>query len=89
MTVNFENDTCSDPFNPIDNHLETECQAASYGKNGLFPARFCVKISGIIVDVDLIEQRACFSRSTCTCYKIALFVGANPLLRIVLPLILT
>lgn len=52
MTTNFENDTCSDPFNPIDNPLESECLAASYGKNGLFPARFCVKISGTIVDVD-------------------------------------
>ncbi len=52
MTNDFPNDTCSDPFNPIDNHLENECLASSYGKNGLFPARFCVKISGIIVDVD-------------------------------------
>jgi hypothetical protein len=52
MTNNFANDTCSDPFNPIDNRLETECFATSYGRNGLFPARFCVKISGIIVDVD-------------------------------------
>ncbi len=52
MTTNFTNDPCSDPFNPIDNHLESECLATSYGKNGLFPARFCVKISGIIVDID-------------------------------------
>ena len=52
MTTNFVNDTCSDPFNPIDNHLEGECLATSKGRNGLFPARFCVKISGIIVDVD-------------------------------------
>jgi hypothetical protein len=52
MTTSFENDTCADPFNPVDNRLEIECQATSYGKNGLFPARFCVKISGIIVDVD-------------------------------------
>jgi hypothetical protein len=52
MTINFENDTCSDPFNPIDNRLESECLATSYGKNGVFPARFCVKISGIVVDVD-------------------------------------
>ena len=52
MTTNFANDTCSDPFNPIDNSLESECLATSYGKNGLFPARYCVKISGIIVDVD-------------------------------------
>jgi hypothetical protein len=52
MTTDFETDTCSDPFNPIDNRLENECLATSYGKNGLFPARFCVKISGVIVDVD-------------------------------------
>lgn len=52
MTTNFDNDTCSDPFNPVDNPLEPECFAAVYKRNGLFPARFCVKISGIVVDVD-------------------------------------
>ncbi|CAF1101027.1 unnamed protein product [Rotaria sordida] len=52
MTTNFENDTCSDPFHPMNNRLENECFATSNGRNGLFPARFCVKISGIIVDVD-------------------------------------
>ncbi|CAF0750417.1 unnamed protein product [Rotaria sordida] len=52
MTTNFLNDTCSDPFNSIDNRYEHECQATIKGKNGLFPARFCVKISGIIVDID-------------------------------------
>ncbi|CAF3422569.1 unnamed protein product [Rotaria sp. Silwood1] len=52
MTTNFLNDTCSDPFNPIDNRFQPECQATIKGKNGLFPARFCVKISGIIVDID-------------------------------------
>jgi len=52
MTTNFLNDTCSDPFNPIDNRFEPECQATIKGKNGLFPARFCAKISGIIVDID-------------------------------------
>jgi hypothetical protein len=52
MTTNFTKDTCSDPFNPIDNRLENECLATSYGRNGVFPARFCVKISGIIVDID-------------------------------------
>ncbi|CAM2712892.1 unnamed protein product [Rotaria socialis] len=29
MTTNYENDTCSDPFNPIDNRLENECLATS------------------------------------------------------------
>lgn len=52
MTTNFLDDACSDPFNPIDNHYEPECQATIKGKNGLFPARFCVKIYGIIVDID-------------------------------------
>lgn len=52
MTTNFLNDTCSDPFNSIDNRIEHECQATIKGKNGLFPARFCAKISGIIVDID-------------------------------------
>lgn len=52
MTTNFENDTCSDPFHPVDNNLQDECLAAVNGRNGLFPARFCVKISGIVVDVD-------------------------------------
>ena len=52
MTTNIHNDTCSDPFNPIYNRFEQECQATIKGRNGLFPARFCVKISGIIVDID-------------------------------------
>ncbi|CAF3746052.1 unnamed protein product [Rotaria socialis] len=52
MTTTFVNDTCSDPFHSIDNRFEPECQATIKGKNGLFPARFCVKISGIIVDID-------------------------------------
>ena len=43
MTTSFVNDTCIDPFNPVDNRLEHECQATIRGKNGLFPARFCVK----------------------------------------------
>jgi hypothetical protein len=63
MTLNFDNDTCSDPFNPIDNHLEGECQATSKGKNGLFPARFCVKISGTIVDVDRNVNRSLIRKS--------------------------
>lgn len=52
MTTDFHNDTCKDPFNPIDNRYEIECQATIKGKNGLFPARFCAKISGVIVDID-------------------------------------
>ncbi len=52
MTTNILNDTCSDPFSPIYNRFEPECQATIKGRNGLFPARFCVKISGIIVDID-------------------------------------
>ena len=52
MTTDFLNDTCSDLFNPIYNRFEPECQATIKGRDGLFPARFCVKISGIIVDVD-------------------------------------
>lgn len=62
MTNNFVNDTCSDPFNPIDNHLETECLATSFGRNGLFPARFCVKISGIVVDVDRHVNRSLLNK---------------------------
>ncbi len=52
MTTNILNDTCSDPFSPIYNRFEPECQATIKGRNGLFPARFCAKISGIIVDID-------------------------------------
>ncbi|CAF2137471.1 unnamed protein product [Rotaria magnacalcarata] len=63
MTTNYENDTCSDPFNPIDNRLENECLATSKGKNGLFPARFCVKISGTIVDVDRNVNRSLLHKS--------------------------
>ena len=63
MTTNFKDDTCSDPFNPIDNHLESECLATSKGKNGLFPARFCVKISGVVVDVDRNVNRSLLRKS--------------------------
>ena len=62
MTNNFVNDTCSDRFNPIDNHLESECLATSFGRNGLFPARFCVKISGIVVDVDRHVNRSLINK---------------------------
>lgn len=62
MTTNYENDTCSDPFNPIDNSLANECLATSFGKNGVFPARFCVKISGIVVDVDRNVNRSLLRR---------------------------
>lgn len=52
MTSDFQQDLCKDPFNPVDNRLEHECQATIRGRSGLFPARFCVKISGVVVDVD-------------------------------------
>lgn len=52
ITNNFENDTCSDPFNPVNNQLENDCLATSAGRSGFFPAKFCVKISGTVVDVD-------------------------------------
>ncbi|UJR33244.1 hypothetical protein I4U23_020699 [Adineta vaga] len=58
MTTDFQYDPCKDPFNPIDNRLEYECQATIRDRNGLFPARFCVKISGIIVDVDTSLNRS-------------------------------
>jgi hypothetical protein len=63
MTTNFLNDTCTDPFNPIDNRFEPECQATIHGKNGLFPARFCAKISGIIVDTDQNLNRSLIHKS--------------------------
>mgnify|MGYP001037484215 CR=1 FL=1 len=63
MTTDFDHDTCGDPFNPIDNHLDSDCLASSYGRNGLFPARFCVKISGIIVDVDRNVNRSLINKN--------------------------
>ncbi|CAF1593032.1 unnamed protein product [Adineta ricciae] len=63
MTTDFENDLCTDPFNPIDNRLEYECQATIQGKNGLFPARFCVKISGIVVDTGANLNRSLIHKS--------------------------
>ena len=62
MTTSFENDLCSDPFHSIDNHLEEDCLATLHGRNGLFPARFCVKISGVIVDVDRDVNRTLLRR---------------------------
>lgn len=62
MTTSFHNDTCRDPFNPIDNRYEIECQATVKGKNGLFPARFCAKISGVIVDIDSHLNRSLLHR---------------------------
>ncbi|CAF1066446.1 unnamed protein product [Rotaria sp. Silwood1] len=63
MTTNFENDTCSDPFHPINNYLEIECLATSNGKSGVFPARFCVKIFGTVVDVDRNVNRSLLHKS--------------------------
>ena len=62
LTTDFRNDTCRDPFNPIDNRYEIECQATVKDKHGLFPARFCAKISGIIVDVDPHLNRSLIQR---------------------------
>ncbi|CAF4904975.1 unnamed protein product [Rotaria sp. Silwood1] len=52
MTNNTENDGCRDPFSSLINPIHINCQATSVGKNGTFPVRFCVKISGRILSID-------------------------------------
>ncbi|CAF4139965.1 unnamed protein product [Adineta steineri] len=52
MTTNAEDDGCRDPFSSLINPVQVNCQATSVGKNGTFPARFCVKISGRILGID-------------------------------------
>jgi len=68
MTTDPKNDRCADPFSSILNPILNNCQvkmkkkenilsyfvfkATFYGKNGTFPARFCVKISGRVTSVD-------------------------------------
>ncbi|CAF1592833.1 unnamed protein product [Adineta ricciae] len=52
MTTDPNNDSCQDPFSSLLNPIQTNCQATSVGKNGTFPARFCVKIVGRVTSVD-------------------------------------
>lgn len=52
MTTNPKSDSCADPFSSILNPIQNNCQATFHGKNGTFPARFCVKISGRVTSVD-------------------------------------
>ncbi|CAF0779750.1 unnamed protein product [Adineta ricciae] len=52
MTTNPSDDGCRDPFSSVINPVQTNCQATSVGKNGTFPARFCVKISGRVLSID-------------------------------------
>ncbi|CAF2308219.1 unnamed protein product [Rotaria sp. Silwood2] len=52
MTTNPNDDGCRDPFSSLINPVQINCQATAVGKNGTFPARFCVKISGRILSVD-------------------------------------
>ncbi|UJR22789.1 hypothetical protein I4U23_025821 [Adineta vaga] len=52
MTTDSNNDACQDPFSALLNPIQLDCQATSVGKNGTFPARFCVKITGRVTSVD-------------------------------------
>lgn len=62
LTTNFINDSCQDPFNPSENRFENDCQATIHGKNGFFPARYCVKITGIVVDIEKTLNRTLLKR---------------------------
>ncbi|CAF3155150.1 unnamed protein product [Rotaria socialis] len=52
MTTDPNNDGCQDPFSSLINPVQINCQATAFGKNGTFPARFCVKINGRVLSVD-------------------------------------
>ncbi|UJR26190.1 hypothetical protein I4U23_007533 [Adineta vaga] len=52
MTTNPSDDGCRDPFSSLINPVQINCQATSVGKNGTFPARFCVKISGRVLSIE-------------------------------------
>lgn len=52
MTNSPDDNDCADPFSSINNRIENNCQATSKGKNGTFPARFCMKISGRILSLE-------------------------------------
>lgn len=43
--------TCNDPFNPgnsLKSLYEDDCKAGQDNRVGSFPARYCLKVSGII-----------------------------------------
>lgn len=46
-SLNFSDPFCHDPFHPAYNNLTTNCGEGRDGRVGLFPARFCTKITGI------------------------------------------
>ena len=47
--MNINDTACSDPFNPGLSNLnlyDSECKSGVENRVGLFPARFCLKVSG-------------------------------------------
>lgn len=43
---NNSNPACTDPFHPIYNQLSVGCHQGMEGRQGLFPARYCIKMKG-------------------------------------------
>ncbi len=46
-SYNNSDPSCHDPFNPVETGIyHKDCKTTVPGRNGLFPAHFCVKMSG-------------------------------------------
>ncbi|XP_046658455.1 uncharacterized protein LOC124352811 isoform X1 [Homalodisca vitripennis] len=62
VSLNFDNPACDDPFhnNYTKDILESPCMGGRKGRNGLFPATACIKLTGVYDDTgDHIMVRGC------------------------------
>ncbi|XP_073999157.1 uncharacterized protein isoform X2 [Rhodnius prolixus] len=62
VSLNKQNKACDDPFhnNYTADILESPCLGGRKGRNGLFPATACIKLSGVYEDTgDTIMIRGC------------------------------
>ncbi|KAK9497578.1 hypothetical protein O3M35_004277 [Rhynocoris fuscipes] len=62
VSLNRQNKACDDPFhnNYTTDILESPCLGGRKGRNGLFPATACIKLSGVYEDTgDTIMIRGC------------------------------
>lgn len=52
-SFNNSDPTCGDPFHPAYGELKRDCQQGKDGFIGLYPAKYCIKLIGTIVEDDI------------------------------------
>ncbi|OQV23225.1 hypothetical protein BV898_02956 [Hypsibius exemplaris] len=54
-SMNGSDATCGDPYNPSNGTYVDDCMDGKPGYEGLFPTRYCIKMSGYRWSTDLME----------------------------------